>query len=189
MLSCFGIYWSESDLWSDRIPAEIRFVDSAYESGPLLSLTSACFFCLVKVTSCWPATQWNLGALLVAGTSCSVVSTALIHTLCLVYSGGTVGAPLLFFPSFLPSFSYSLVHSSVFAFHFISHYSHPEFQLHGRPGVHLRVSRVPSLLGKTSSVSLAPTEHLPGDKQSRNPLLVSAGRVFTMRFKQDLGSE
>lgn len=86
-------------------------MDSAYESGPLLSLTSACFFCLVKVTSCWPATQWNLSALLVAGTSCSVVSAALIRTLCLVYSGGTVGAPPPFL-SLVPSVFLSLIRSS-----------------------------------------------------------------------------
>lgn len=77
-----------------------------HECGPFLLLTSACFFCLVKVTSCWPATQWSLSALLVTGTSCRAVSTALvlIHTLS-VYSGGTVGGS----PSFSLSFRRSLL--------------------------------------------------------------------------------
>lgn len=85
-----------------------------HECGPFLLLTSACFFCLVKVTSCWPATQWSLSALLVTGTSCRVVNTALvlIHTLCLFIQVGQWGYSLLF--SFLPSFSLAL--SSVLPF-------------------------------------------------------------------------
>lgn len=58
----------------------------------------------MKVTSCWPATQWSLSALLVTGTSCRAVSTALvlIHTLSLFIQVGQWGYSLLF--SFLPSF-------------------------------------------------------------------------------------
>lgn len=180
-LSCFRIYWSKSDLWSDQIPAESRFVDSAYESGPFLSLTSACFFCLVKVTSCWPATQWNLSALLVAGTSCSVVSTALVHTLCLVYSGGTVGAPPPFL-SLVPSVFCTLFLSSVFPFFFLSAFL-------TIPTQNSSYTVDPDSICVSAGSSLywerprrAPTEHLPADKQSRNPLLDC---VFTMRFTQN----
>lgn len=72
---------------------------------------------------------------------------------------------------------------------FPPHNSHPEFQLNGQPREHLRVGRVLSSLGKALLVYQAPTEHLPADNQSRNPLLVSADHVFTVRFTQNWESE